>query len=239
MIVLPAIDIKNGQCVRLQQGVKDAETVYFKDPVEVAKHFQDQGAEYLHMVDLDGAFEGKPKNLKTIESIVKALDIPIELGGGIRNLEIAEMYMDIGVSRIIIGTQAIKDFAFIEKLINLYDDAILVSIDAKDGIVCTEGWVESSDMEALELATKLEKIGLSTLVYTDISKDGMMTGPNFEMLKVLNAHLQMDIIASGGIASTAHLDRLAAMDLYGAITGKAIYEGTLDLAAYLKGASSC
>ncbi|MEG2643052.1 MAG: HisA/HisF-related TIM barrel protein, partial [Eubacterium sp.] len=193
----------------------------------------------LHLVDLAGALEGKPKNLKTIQSIVEALNIPIELGGGIRNLEIAEMYMDIGVSRIIIGTQAIKDFAFIEKLINLYDDAICVSIDAKDGMVCTEGWVESSDMEALELATKLEKIGLSTLVYTDISKDGMMTGPNFEMLRVLNAHLQMDIIASGGIASTAHLDRLAAMDLYGAITGKAIYEGTIDLAAYLKGAPPC
>lgn len=239
MIILPAIDIKNGQCVRLQQGVKDAETVYFKDPVEVAKRFESQGAQYLHMVDLDGAFEGTPKNLEVVKRIAEALTIPIELGGGIRTMDIAKMYIDAGISRIIIGTQAIKDFSFIEKLISRYDDKVCVSIDAKDGMVCTEGWVESSDMEALELASRLEKIGLSTLVYTDISKDGMMTGPNFDMLAVLSQSLNMDIIASGGIASTDHLDRLAAMDLYGAITGKAIYEGTIDLAAYLKGAASC
>ena len=234
MIILPAIDIKNGQCVRLQQGLKDSETVYFKDPVAVAKRFQDMGVQYIHIVDLDGAFEGEPQNLKIIESIVKALDIPIEVGGGIRSLEMAKMYMDIGISRIIIGTQAIKNFTFIEKLISLYDEKICVSIDAKDGMVCTEGWVESSNMEALELANKLEKIGLSNLVYTDISKDGMMTGPNFRMLEILNNNLCMNIIASGGIASAEQLDRLAEMDLYGAITGKAIYEGAIDLEAYLK-----
>jgi phosphoribosylformimino-5-aminoimidazole carboxamide ribotide isomerase len=239
MIILPAIDIKNGQCVRLKQGLKDEETVYFKDPVAVARRFEEEGARYLHMVDLDGAFEGRPKNLETIADVVDALSIPIELGGGIRTLDIAELYIDIGVSRIIIGTQAIKDFGFIEKLISRYDDKVCVSIDAKDGMVCTEGWVESSGIEALELATRLEKAGLSTLVYTDISKDGMMTGPNFDMLGALNASLNMDIIASGGIASVDHLKRLEAMDLYGAITGKAIYEGAIDLAAYLKEAQSC
>ena len=145
------------------------------------------------------------------------------------------MYVDIGVSRIIIGTQAVKDLGFIEKLLALYDEKVCVSIDAKDGIVCTEGWVESSNIEALELAAKLERLGLSTLVYTDISKDGMMSGPNFDMLNVLNLHLNMDIIASGGIASADHLKKLEEMNLYGAITGKALYEGTIDLAAYLKG----
>lgn len=235
MIILPAIDLKDGQCVRLKQGVKEDKTVYFKDPVAVAKRWQDEGAEYLHLVDLDGAFDGKPRNLDIVKAIVEALDIPVELGGGIRTDEIARMYIDIGISRIIIGTQAIKDFHFIERLIDAYDDKVCVSIDAKDGMVCTEGWIESSDMEALELATKLEKIGLSTLVYTDISKDGMMTGPNFDMLQVLNQNLQMDIIASGGIAMVDHLLKLESMSLYGAITGKALYEGAINLQAYLEG----
>lgn len=232
MIILPAIDIKGGRCVRLKQGVKDDETVYAQDPVAVAKSFQDAGAKYIHMVDLDGAFDGKPQNLDVIEKVVNALDIPVELGGGIRNDDIADRYIDIGVSRIIIGTQAIKDFRFIERLISRYDEKVCVSIDAKDGIVRTEGWVEDSDIEALELATKLERAGLTTLVYTDISKDGMMSGPNFNMLNVLNQNLNMNIIASGGIAGPKHLDRLAGMGLYGAITGKAIYEGAIDLKAY-------
>ncbi|MEG0378342.1 MAG: 1-(5-phosphoribosyl)-5-[(5-phosphoribosylamino)methylideneamino]imidazole-4-carboxamide isomerase [Eubacterium sp.] len=235
MIIFPAIDIKNGKCVRLKQGIKDDETIYFDNPVEVARRWQDEGAEYLHLVDLDGAFDGKPKNLEVVRDIVRALKIPVELGGGIRDQEIAAMYINIGVSRIIIGTQAVKNLSFIEKLLALYDEKVCVSIDAKDGIVCTEGWVESSNMEVLDLAARLERLGLSTLVYTDISKDGMMTGPNFDMLGVLNAHLNMDIIASGGIASTEHLDRLKEMNLYGAITGKALYEGAIDLAAYLKG----
>lgn len=235
MIVLPAIDLKDGKCVRLKQGVKDDSTVYFENPVEVAKGFEAQGAQYLHLVDLDGAFDGRPKNLDIIKEIVESISIPVELGGGIRNLEIAEMYNNIGISRIIIGTQAVKDPHFIERLLTLYDEKVCVSIDAKDGIVCTEGWVESSNIEALELAARLEKLGLSTLVYTDISKDGMMSGPNFDMLNILNMHLNMNIIASGGIASVEHLKRLEAMNLYGAITGKAIYEGAIDLEAYLKG----
>ncbi|MCH4071470.1 1-(5-phosphoribosyl)-5-[(5-phosphoribosylamino)methylideneamino]imidazole-4-carboxamide isomerase [Pseudoramibacter sp.] len=232
MIVLPAIDIKGGQCVRLRQGEKDDETVYFKDPVKVAKQFESWGAQYLHIVDLDGAFNGKPQNFDIIKKILSAVDIPIELGGGIRNAEIAKTYIDAGVSRIIVGTQAIKDFNFIEHLIYHYDNKVCVSIDARDGMVRTEGWTQDSDMEALELATSLEKVGLSTLVYTDISKDGMMSGPNFDMLNVLNQNLNIDIIASGGVASVEHLDRLRNMDLYGAITGKAVYEGAIDLKAY-------
>lgn len=239
MIVFPAIDIKNGQCVRLKQGVKDDATVYFDNPVAVAKRWEAEGAEYLHLVDLDGAFDGKPKNLELVRDIVRALNIPVELGGGIRTKEIADDYINIGVSRIIVGTQAVKDPAFVRQLIDQYDCKICVSIDAKNGLVCTEGWVEASNIQALELAANLEKIGLSTLVYTDIAKDGMMTGPNFEMLDLLNKSLNMDIIASGGIASPAHLDALAAMNLYGAITGKALYEGAIDLKAYLKGGRPC
>jgi phosphoribosylformimino-5-aminoimidazole carboxamide ribotide isomerase len=232
MIVLPAIDIKGGQCVRLRQGEKDDETVYFKDPVKVAKQFESWGAQYLHIVDLDGAFDGKPQNVDIIKKILAAVDIPIELGGGIRSADIAKTYIDAGISRIIVGTQAIKDFDFIEHLIAKYDRKVCVSIDARDGMVSTEGWTEDSDMEALELATSLERVGLSTLVYTDISKDGMMSGPNFDMLNVLNQNLNIDIIASGGVASVEHLDRLSQMNLYGAITGKAVYEGAIDLKAY-------
>jgi len=239
MIVFPAIDLKNGKCVRLMQGQKDAETIYFDNPVDVALNWQSKGAEYLHLVDLDGAFDGQPKNLELIKKIVEALDIPVELGGGIRTLEIAKEYIDSGVSRIIIGTQAVKDFGFIEKLLDLYDDKVCVSIDAKNGIVCTEGWVENSNIEALELASKLERYGLSTLVYTDISKDGMMTGPNFEMLGVLNNNLKMDIIASGGISCIEDMKRLNSMGLYGAITGKALYEGTIDLEALIAELKSC
>lgn len=234
MIVFPAIDLKNGKCVRLLQGQKDAETIYFENPLEVAKMWELKGAQYLHLVDLDGAFEGQPKNMDVVKEIVEALNIPVELGGGIRNLEIAKNYIDIGIARIIIGTQAVKDFEFVEKLLSLYDEKVCVSIDAKNGIVCTEGWVENSNMEALELASKLESLGLSTLVYTDISKDGMMTGPNFEMLNVLNNHLHMNIIASGGVSSVEDMKRLEAMGLYGAITGKALYEGTIDLEKLIK-----
>ncbi|WKY46299.1 1-(5-phosphoribosyl)-5-[(5-phosphoribosylamino)methylideneamino]imidazole-4-carboxamide isomerase [Eubacteriaceae bacterium ES3] len=234
MIIFPAIDLKNGKCVRLLQGQKDAETVYFNDPIEVALKWQSKGAEYLHLVDLDGAFDGAPKNKTLIKNIVDALDIPVELGGGIRTLDIAKDYIDAGVSRIIIGTQAVKDLSFIEALLSLYDEKVCVSIDAKNGLVCTEGWVESSNLEALELAASLERLGLSTLVYTDISKDGMMSGPNFEMLEVLNNHLNIDIIASGGISSTSDVLKAKEMNLYGAIIGKALYEETIDLEKLLK-----
>jgi phosphoribosylformimino-5-aminoimidazole carboxamide ribotide isomerase len=234
MIIFPAIDLKNGKCVRLLQGQKNMETIYFDNPVEVAKMWESKGASYLHLVDLDGAFDGEPKNLSVIQEIVETLKIPVELGGGIRNLEIAKAYIDSGVARIIIGTQAVKNLHFIEQLLSLYDDKVCVSIDAKNGIVCTEGWVENSNIESIELASKLESLGLSTLVYTDISKDGMMTGPNFEILDVLNNHLKMNIIASGGVSSVSDINRLEKMGLYGTITGKALYEGTIDLEKLLK-----
>lgn len=234
MIVLPAIDLKDGKCVRLLQGDKDKETIYGDDPVAMAKHFEDIGAQYLHIVDLDGAFDGKPGNLDVIEQIVNNVSIPVEVGGGIRDMETAKRYLNAGVSRIIIGTKAIEDLDFIDKLITKFDDKIAVSLDAKDSIVATKGWTELSDLEVIEVASKLEKLGLSTLIYTDISKDGMLTGPNLKMLDVLNRGLHMNIIASGGVASEENLEALEEMGLYGAITGKAIYEKTIDLEDYLK-----
>lgn len=234
MIVLPAIDLKDGKCVRLLQGDKDKETIYGDDPVAMAKHFEDIGAQYLHIVDLDGAFDGKPGNLDVIEQIVNNVSIPVEVGGGIRDMETAKRYLNAGVSRIIIGTKAIEDFDFIDKLITKFDDKIAVSLDAKDSIVATKGWTELSDLEVIEVASQLEKLGLSTLIYTDISKDGMLTGPNLKMLEVLNRGLHMNIIASGGVASEENLEALEEMGLYGAITGKAIYEKTIDLEDYLK-----
>lgn len=234
MIILPAIDLKNGKCVRLQQGQKNAETIYFDDPLAVAKHFEADGAQYLHLVDLDGAFDGIPRNLELIKKITETLNIPVELGGGIRTYDIAEKYLEIGISRIIIGTQAVKDPLFVQTLLDRYHEKICVSIDAKDNFVQTEGWVENSNIDVLTLAGNLEKMGLSTLVYTDISKDGMLSGPNFEMLEKLNTTFNLDIIASGGISKVEDLNRLEKMNLYGAITGKALYEGTINLGDYLQ-----
>lgn len=234
MLVIPAIDIKNGKCVRLLQGKKDQETVYGESPVDMARRLESLGAPYLHVVDLDGAFEGEPVNLPLIKEIVEAVDIPVEVGGGIRDEETARAYLDAGVDRIILGTKAIEDKPFLEHLIAQYDDKVAVSLDARDSIVLTKGWTEASDMEVLEMAGLLEKLGLSTLIYTDISKDGMLSGPNMKMLDVLNRGLQMNIIASGGVASEKNLDALDEIGVYGAITGKAVYEGKIDLEKYYK-----
>ena len=234
MIVLPAIDLKDGRCVRLLQGKKKKETVYSDDPAAMAANFEKLGAEYLHIVDLDGAFEGSPQNLPVIEQIVSTIGIPVELGGGIRDMDTAKRYLDAGVSRIIIGTKAVEDPDFIESLISRWDDRVAVSLDAKDSIVCTKGWTESSDIEVLEAASRLEAVGLSTLIYTDISKDGMLSGPNMKMLEILNRGLRgMNVIASGGVASEQNLLDLESMNLYGAITGKAVYEGKIDLGRFL------
>ena len=235
MIVLPAIDLKDGRCVRLLQGKKKKETVYSDDPAAMAANFEKLGAEYLHIVDLDGAFEGSPQNLPVIEQIVSTIGIPVELGGGIRDMDTAKRYLDAGVSRIIIGTKAVEDPDFIESLISRWDDRVAVSLDAKDSIVCTKGWTESSDIEVLEAASRLEAVGLSTLIYTDISKDGMLSGPNMKMLEILNRGLRgMNVIASGGVASEQNLLDLESMNLYGAITGKVVYEGKIDLGRFLK-----
>lgn len=229
MIIFPAIDIKNGKCVRLIQGEKDKQTIYFDDPLYVAKMWETKGAQYLHIVDLDGAFDGIPKNIDLIEKIVKSVSIPVQIGGGIRTVEIAKKYIEVGIDRIIVGTKAVTNPDFIDNLINLFGDRVAVSIDAKDGLVCINGWVDNSEIEFFDMASNLQNKGVSTIIYTDISKDGMMSGPNFSQLKELNDKLTINIIASGGISSLDDINKLKDMDFYGTIVGKALYEGALNL----------
>lgn len=229
MILFPAIDIRGGKCVRLIQGNYDEETVYGDSPTEMALEWEKQGAEYIHIVDLDGAKTGDGENRKAIEAIAKAVSIPIQVGGGVRTMENVDAHINAGVARVIIGTAAIKDRAFLNEAVAKYKEKIAVSIDARGGYVATDGWTSTSDVRALDLLKELEEIGVKTVVYTDILKDGMMQGPNFEELKVVHESSSIDIIASGGVSTEENIERLENMSLYGAIIGKALYEGTLSL----------
>lgn len=238
MMIFPAIDIKEGKCVRLLRGEFDQKTVYFDDPVEAATEWESKGAEYIHIVDLDGALHGKGKNREAVKRILEAVNVPLQLGGGIRTAETAAGWIELGVSRVILGTAAVKSPEIVSELIDkLGPDKLVVSIDAKKGMVCTEGWMETSELEAAAFAEDLEAKGVETIVYTDIAKDGTLVGPNFEELSKLQEATRMDIIASGGIGDISHVRKLAEMGLYGAITGKALYEGTLDLKQALEVAS--
>ncbi|HKL10477.1 MAG TPA: 1-(5-phosphoribosyl)-5-[(5-phosphoribosylamino)methylideneamino]imidazole-4-carboxamide isomerase [Clostridia bacterium] len=239
MMIFPAIDIKEGKCVRLLRGEFDQKTVYFDDPVDAAIAWKNKGAKYIHIVDLDGALHGKGKNKEAVKRILESVNVPLQLGGGIRTVEIAAEWIDIGVSRVILGTAAVKNPEIVTELVEKVGaDKVLVSIDAKKGMVCTEGWMETSEIEAVAFAEDLEAKGVETIVYTDIAKDGTMVGPNFEELSKLQKVTRMDIIASGGIGDIGHVRKLAGMGLYGAITGKALYEGTLELEEALE-VSSC
>ncbi len=229
MKIYPAIDIRNGKCVRLYQGKMDEETVYFDNPVAVAKTWYEKGAKNLHIVDLDGAFTGNQKNVEIVKEIVKSVNIPIQIGGGIRTIEKARDLVDIGVNRIVVGTSAVKESGFIDNLVKEFGDKVVVSIDAKDGMVCTEGWVNTSELNAVDFAKELEEKGVKTIVYTDISKDGTMIGPNFFELKRLMESVNVNIIASGGIANKEHVDELRRIGIYGAIVGKALYEEKIKL----------
>lgn len=230
MLVLPAIDIQNGHAVRLRQGVKDDSTTYFRDPVEAAKKWCDEGALFLHVVDLDGAFSGKPANAAIVEAICDAVDIPVEVGGGIRSEEAITTYLDAGVNRVIIGSKAVEDTPFITDMAKKYASSLAVSIDAKGDMVATRGWEEGSSKKVLPFAQEMLSLGIHTLVYTDISRDGMLTGPNFAMLSQLQQLPFIRLIASGGMSSIDDLKKLQSMGLYGAITGKALYEGKITMA---------
>jgi len=239
MMIFPAIDIKEGKCVRLLRGEFDQKTVYFDDPVDAALAWVNKGAKYIHIVDLDGALHGRGKNRDAVKRILESVNIPLQLGGGIRTVEIASGWIDLGVSRVILGTAAVKNPEIVSELVEKVGaDKVLVSIDAKKGLVCTEGWMETSEIEAVAFARDLQQKGIKTIVYTDIAKDGTMVGPNFDELAKLQEATRMDIIASGGIGDAGHVKKLAEMGLYGAITGKALYEGTLKLQEALE-VSSC
>ena len=233
MLVIPAIDLKEGKCVRLEQGLMEKDTVFNDNPGAQARAWQEQGAELLHIVDLDGAFAGEPKNRVAIEAIIKAIAIPAQLGGGIRDIATIEAYLSLGLSRVIIGTAAQRNPELVREACNKFPGRIVVGIDAKNGMVAVQGWAEVTDITAIDLARKFEDFGVTAIIYTDINRDGMLQGPNLEATKALAESVSIPIIASGGVSSLNDINNLMAIEKYGVtgvITGKAIYSGAIRLA---------
>ena len=233
MLLIPAIDLKDGHCVRLKQGDMEDVTVFSEDPAAMARHWLDQGARRLHLVDLNGAVAGKPRNEAAIKAVVGAVgdDIPVQLGGGIRDLDTIERYLDDGVSYVIIGTAAVKNPGFLHDACGAFPGHIIVALDAKDGRVATDGWSKMTGHDVVDLARKFEDYGVEAVIYTDIGRDGMLSGVNVDATVKLAQALRIPVIASGGIASITDVRALCAVEtegIVGAITGRAIYEGTLD-----------
>jgi phosphoribosylformimino-5-aminoimidazole carboxamide ribotide isomerase len=229
MIIFPAIDLRDGKCVRLYQGKFEESEVVGEDPLKVAMSFKESGAKYIHMVDLDGALNGEIKNLKVISEVVKTVAIPVELGGGIRDMETVDMLIEAGVSRVILGTAALKNPQFVMEAVKKYGEKIAVGIDAKNEKVAVNGWLNVSNVDYIDFAKEMEKIGVKTIIFTDISKDGTLQGPNLEQLGKIQNSVSCNIIASGGIKDINDLKTINKMGIYGAITGKAIYCGNIDL----------
>lgn len=236
MILFPAIDLKNGQCVRLKQGDMDQATIFNDDPAAQAGAFESQGFQWLHVVDLDGAFAGKPMNAAAVEAILKRVAFPVQLGGGIRDMATVEGWLAKGVSRVIIGTAAVRDPTFVREAAKAFPGKVAVGIDARDGFVAVEGWAETSALAADDLGRRFEDAGVAAIVYTDIARDGMLQGINWDGTIALANALTIPVIASGGLASMADIERLCAPDaaiLEGAISGRALYDGRIDPAAAL------
>ena len=229
MIVFPAIDLYGGKAVRLYKGDYDNMTVYSDSPVEVAMDFKRAGATHMHLVDLEGARSGETPNLDVIKEIVSVAGMFVELGGGIRSLEVIDTYISAGVSRVILGTAAVKDRELLVTAIERYGDKIAVGVDIRDGYVAIKGWVESSELEAFAFCRQMEELGVKTIICTDISKDGAMKGANHELYRRLSSELSINIVASGGVSSIEDVRALRSIDLYGAIIGKAYYVGAIDL----------
>ena len=234
MIIFPAIDIKDKKCVRLLQGDFQKVNVYSNNPDEMAKKWQDQDAEFIHIVNLNGARGEGNVNDDCIKEILSKVNVPIQVGGGIRDKERAKELLNLGVNRVIVGSMAIKNIELLKELVNEFKEKIVVSIDAKDGKVAVEGWEEVSNVDSLELCKELEEIGVKTIVYTDISKDGMMIGPNFDIYDRLSKETNLDIIASGGVTTLDDIRKLNDMNIYGAIIGKALYENKINLKEVLE-----
>ncbi|OIP64253.1 MAG: 1-(5-phosphoribosyl)-5-[(5-phosphoribosylamino)methylideneamino]imidazole-4-carboxamide isomerase [Nitrospirae bacterium CG_4_9_14_3_um_filter_53_35] len=232
MIVIPAIDLKNGKCVRLVQGNMDQETVYSDNPLQMARRWEKLGAELLHLVDLDGAVEGTPKNLDLIQEMVKGLFMPVEVGGGIRSLETIDSYIRAGAMRVVIGTRAVEDPDFLTEACRRFPGKILAGIDARNGYVAVHGWTKVTERPATDLAREIQGQGVSAVIFTDIHRDGMQTGPNIESTRALAESISIPVIASGGISSLEDvraLMRIEPCGVIGAITGRALYTGALDL----------
>jgi phosphoribosylformimino-5-aminoimidazole carboxamide ribotide isomerase len=238
MLVIPAIDLKDGHCVRLQQGDMQAATVFSEDPAAMARHWRAQGATRIHIVDLNGAFAGKPVNERAIKAIVEAVgaDVRLQLGGGIRDLDTIESYLDDGISWVIIGTAAVKNPGFLHDACNAFPGQVIVGLDARDGKVATDGWSKMTKHDVIDLAKKFEGYGVEAVVYTDIGRDGMLTGVNVEATVSLARVLTIPVIASGGIRTVADIQALKGVEgegIMGVIAGRSLYEGTLDFRAAL------
>jgi len=237
MILFPAIDLKDGQCVRLIRGLMEEATVFNEDPAAQARDFVKQGFEYLHLVDLNGAFEGRPVNAGAVDAILKAIDIPVQLGGGIRDLATIETWLGKGVTRVIIGTAAVKNPDLVIEACKKFPGQIAVGLDAKDGMVAVEGWAEVSDLSVLDMARRFEDAGVAAIIYTDIARDGVLKGLNIEATVALANAISIPVIASGGLSSIEDIRRLIAANckgLEGAISGRALYDGRIDTAAALR-----
>ncbi|MFA5093087.1 MAG: 1-(5-phosphoribosyl)-5-[(5-phosphoribosylamino)methylideneamino]imidazole-4-carboxamide isomerase [Candidatus Omnitrophota bacterium] len=237
MLILPAIDLRGGKVVRLFQGKFNQEKIYSTDPVKVAKHWAKQGAKFLHIIDLDGAASGTPKNLEVLKEIVQKVGIGVEFGGGVRSMEIISKILALGVQRVILGTRAASDAEFLKKAWKKFGEKIIVSIDAKNGLVSTQGWNDTGSKTTLNFAKELKKIGFKQIIYTDIAKDGTLTGPNILGLKELLKVTGLDVIASGGVSDLkdiAKLMKLKKQGCVGIIVGKALYEGRFTLVEALK-----
>ncbi len=229
MIIFPAIDIKDGNCVRLYKGEFSTVHKVAENPLETARKFQADGAKWLHMVDLDGAKDAKPQNTEIFCEIARETSLKVEVGGGIRTLETVETYLSRGISRVILGSMAVRNPELVKTAVKEYGDKVAVGIDAKNGMAAVEGWLDTSEAYYLDLAKAMEQAGVSTIIYTDISKDGTLSGPNLQELKVINQAVSCNIVASGGISNLDDIIALRKLGLYGAICGKSLYQGTLDL----------
>lgn len=237
MKIFPAIDLIDGCAVRLFKGDYNQKTVYSNNPVEVARSFVEAGAEYIHIVDLDGAKDGSNANIEVVRNIVRESGLKAEIGGGIRSVQAIEKYLDLGVMRVILGTAAVTDRDFLKKAVETYGEKVAVGVDIKDGMVAIKGWTEVSQLDCFGFCRELEELGVKTVICTDISKDGVMSGTNIELYKQLSEQFKMDIVASGGVSSIENVKTLTDMNMYGAILGKAIYTGAIDLRKVIETAS--
>jgi phosphoribosylformimino-5-aminoimidazole carboxamide ribotide isomerase len=232
MIIIPAVDIKNGKCVRLLQGRMDRETVFSHDPAAMARKWARAGAELIHVIDLDGAFAKQPQNMDAISRLVKSIDVPVQLGGGIRDIETIRMLIEMGVERTIIGTQAVQNPEFVNKACEEFPGQIVLGIDARKGRVAVEGWSQTTSIKAIDLARQFETSGLAAINFTDIHRDGMLTGPNIEEIRIFAEKTPIPVVASGGVSNMVDIQRLLELEslgVIGAIVGKALYSGTLNL----------
>lgn len=233
-LVYPAIDLKGGKVVRLYQGRADAETVYSDDPAAIARSFEEKGARFLHVVDLDGAFSGEPRNWDSVKSILKAIQIPVQLGGGMRTREQVEEAMKMGVTRVVVGTKACGSPEFVRKLATDFGAHVAVGIDARDGFVAVKGWVERTELSAVDFARQIDELGVKHIIFTDIATDGTLTGPNYAAVRNVCAAVKCFVIASGGVSVLEDVHKLRSMteechNLTGVIVGKALYDGRIDL----------